>query len=611
MAFSDANRASLRYIQESNTLWGTTPASGNTRAVRLTSSSIAAGKETVVSDELRFDRMVSSVPEVSANSAGDINYEFSAGSHDDFVAAFLQGQWSRPMTFDFVKGSNVSWTSTSAITVTGLDVSDLFVAGRRVRTSGFVDINNNDYFQISTSVFGAGNTVITMTTTTGIVETSSAFTKIEDANDVVVLKNTTVSAVNSTSSFDGTGVFTSAIAAGEFAVGMTVYVDGLSYEEGLVTFSVAAAADAETVTIGDGTNTVIFEFETSGGVTAGNVSVAPGASFTDSATNLTAAINAQRLAGSLDVAASSAAGGVTCRNLNKVSGSLAETGTNIVVTTPFAGGIADTTGYFEVTNLENDKMTVTPAPTDQSAGDTVTIKASMARNPSGVPGGTLPHEVITPQSFTIETAFNDVNQFLLTRGLRVGTYSMDLTTGAIVTGTFSFNGRDTGRSGTDTLGLAPYTALGTTATEVMNATTNVGTVKKDGVVLATKFSALSFSGDASLRDQNAIGSKFPEGIGSGRFNLTGSVTAYFEDGALYDEFINHDTVSLAWTYTDNDNNSYVYTIPAVKFTSDPLAPGGIDQDVFEEIEWSAFRDATRATMMQIDRFSNVTPPTVS
>ena len=127
MAFSDANRASLRYIQESNTLWGTTPASGNTRAVRLTSSSIAAGKETVVSDELRFDRMVSSVPEVSANSAGDINYEFSAGSHDDFVAAFLLGQWSRPMTFDFEKGSNVAWTSTSAITVTGKDVSDLFI----------------------------------------------------------------------------------------------------------------------------------------------------------------------------------------------------------------------------------------------------------------------------------------------------------------------------------------------------------------------------------------------------------------------------------------------------------------------------------------------------
>ena len=94
MAFSDSNRASLRYIQESNTLWGTTPASGNTREVRLTSSSIAAGKETVVSDELRSDRMVSSVPEVSANSAGDINYEFSAGSHDDFVAAFLLGQWT-------------------------------------------------------------------------------------------------------------------------------------------------------------------------------------------------------------------------------------------------------------------------------------------------------------------------------------------------------------------------------------------------------------------------------------------------------------------------------------------------------------------------------------
>jgi hypothetical protein len=52
---------------------------------------------------------------------------------------------------------------------------------------------------------------------------------------------------------------------------------------------------------------------------------------------------------------------------------------------------------------------------------------------------------------------------------------------------------------------------------------------------------------------------------------------------------------------------YVYTIPAVKFTSDPVSPGGIDQDVMEEIEWTAFRDPTKKTMMQIDRFSKTTP----
>ncbi|MEO7017966.1 MAG: hypothetical protein ABI067_15735, partial [Leifsonia sp.] len=58
--FADSNRASLRYIAETVGNWGVTPVSGVARLLRLTASTLAAKKETKVSDELRFDRMVSS-----------------------------------------------------------------------------------------------------------------------------------------------------------------------------------------------------------------------------------------------------------------------------------------------------------------------------------------------------------------------------------------------------------------------------------------------------------------------------------------------------------------------------------------------------------------------
>ena len=96
MPFADANRAQIRYIEEST--FGVTPASGTTREVRLTSSSLTANKETVVSDELRADRMVSDIVEVSASSGGEINFEWSSGPQDEFLAAFLLSQWERPMT---------------------------------------------------------------------------------------------------------------------------------------------------------------------------------------------------------------------------------------------------------------------------------------------------------------------------------------------------------------------------------------------------------------------------------------------------------------------------------------------------------------------------------
>ena len=86
-------------------------------------------------------------------------------------------------------------------------------------------------------------------------------------------------------------------------------------------------------------------------------------------------------------------------------------------------------------------------------------------------------------------------------------------------------------------------------------------------------------------------------------------TAYFADGTLYDKFLSHETVSLAFPIIDIDHNTYYFTIPAFKVSSDPIAPAGIDQDVMETMEFTAFRDAATKCMIQIDRFSSTSPIT--
>ena len=78
---------------------------------------------------------------------------------------------------------------------------------------------------------------------------------------------------------------------------------------------------------------------------------------------------------------------------------------------------------------------------------------------------------------------------------------------------------------------------------------------------------------------------------------------------MYDRFLQHETVSLAFPVIDQDKNVYYFTIPAFKVSSDPVAPGGIDQDVMESMEFSAFRDESTECMIQIDRFSNTAPIT--
>lgn len=603
MAFSDSNRASLRILQESNSAWGVTPASGLARALRFTSSSLVAMKDTTVSNEIRFDRMVSSVVETAANSEGDIDYEFSAGSHDILMQAFLLGQWSRPMEFDKFQGINVSWATTSRLDISGADYTAYFTAGRRVVTGGYLNPENNSYFEVQSVAFASGATQVTMTTSTAVVEAGNAKSFIQDANDIVILKSTSIRAATAgAASFDsnGTNAFASAITAGQLVVGQNIQVDGFGYETGSFDLTATNPTDGEFVTVNDGVDSLSFEFDNNAAVTAGRISVTIGGSAAASATNLAAAINQARLDGRLAVSATVATTVVTIRNKNKTGGSLAETSANITITA-FSGGNLVSAQY-KIVSLTDDIIGVSPTPPATiTNGVAVTIKGSMVRNPSGV--GSLPHQAIVPQSFTIETAFNDITAFLVQDGMRVGEFSMTVEAGEIVNGTYSFMGKETKKRVTTLIGTSPYTPLQTTSTEVMNATTNVGAIKKDGATLSTAIQSIELEGDASLRVQSAVGSKFPRGIGTGRFTLEGTLTAYFENLDLYTEFLEHETVSLEFYFSDIDGNQYTYTLPALKFSSDEPAPEGIDEDVMEELEFTAFRDSATGCMLQIDRFS--------
>lgn len=602
--FADSNRAGLRYIKEDPNAWGTTPADGVTRVLRYTGSTINANKETAVSEEIRADRMTADYIETGARSAGDFNVEFSAGSHDDFLESFVFGAWTRPMTFDSVKGTNLEWANATTLYVKGVDVTDYFFAGRRVKTVGFLEGPNNNYWQISTITWNAGasRTEIVMTAATAVAEGGSNYTSMIDANDVIILRNTSIRAGTAgESAFDsaGTNAFAAAIAAGQLNVGQKLYVDGLGIETGTVDFTDQPAAGSK-VTVSDGDKTLVFQFGGSVPPSAEGVDLASGADGT--AENFAAALNRFARDGDLLVSATVAGSTVTLKNLLRTGGSILETTdtANAITVTQFSGGNASLHGVFKIESLADDKLVVTPSPATFANGTAlaVTFKGSMLRNPSDAAD-------IVPQSFTIETGFEDVSQFWLTDGLRVGTFTYNIASNAILTGSFGFNGRATKRQGVTKLGAAPYIALDTTATPVANATTNVGAIKINGEELTTAIQSITISGNNNLRDQNAVSYKFPAGIGAGRMEITGNLVAYFADGSLWDKFIEHDTVSVEFSIEDLLSNHYEFTVPAVNFTTDTVNPPGGNQDVMENMEYGAKRDPITKCELQIDRYSAI------
>jgi hypothetical protein len=291
--FADSNRARLRYIKEDVNGWGSTPASGRTRELRYTGSTINATKETATSEEIRADRMVADHIETGARSAGDFNVEFSAGSHDDFLESFAFGTWTRPMSFDSVAGSALEWADANTLYIKGVDVTNYFFAGRRIKTTGFLAPVNNDYFQINTITWNAGQnrTEIDVTVSTAVAEIGSAYTSMIDANDVIVLKNTSIRAGTAgASAFDSNGAnaFAAAIAAGHLSVGQKIYVDGLGTETGTVQFTAVPAAGSK-VTVSDGDKTLVFQFGGTFGNAVKGVDLGSGNSAT--ASNFAAALN--------------------------------------------------------------------------------------------------------------------------------------------------------------------------------------------------------------------------------------------------------------------------------------------------------------------------------
>ena len=603
--FATTNRANLRLLPEAQ--WGETPDTGVTREVRMTSHSMATKKNTVKSNEIRDDRMVSDIIETEMMSDGGINFEFSAGATDDLFEAFLMGTWTRPMTYDFWEGTSVEWTSDNTLKILGIDATGYLVEGRVIQTRGFVNPSNNNFWTIDTVTLTGGNTVIVVTDSTAVSEAGNLTSFVGDANDTIIIKDGHIrSGTSSASTFDSNSNndFSSAIAAGQLVVGQKIYVDGLGYETGSFTFSAVAVA-ADSVTVNDGESSYTF---------VAGTDFAVGASATNTATALAFAINNARVYGVgggpgvapifLNVKATSDVGAVTVTNLYATGGSLAKVvdSTSVDTVVNFSGGVDSEHGVFTLVAVNEDILTVSPSPGTNSNGSSlpVTIRGSMLRNPSVASD-------IVYASYTIESFYDDVSLGFVQDGMTVNTFTIDANASAVLTGSFEFMGRATDTITTSQLGNSPYTVLGPVQCEVMNATTDVGYVEKDGVALTTAIKQIKLDGKAQLRNQMAVSSKFPVGIGTGRFELTGSMQAYFSDLDLYNDFLNHTTVSVGWDFEDSTGNTYYFTVPAVKVTADPVNAKGIDQDVMEDITFEAFRDVVTECMIQIDRFSSLLP----
>lgn len=140
-----------------------------------------------------------------------------------------------------------------------------------------------------------------------------------------------------------------------------------------------------------------------------------------------------------------------------------------------------------------------------------------------------------------------------------------------------------------------------TTTPVFNAGLNVASLTLSGVTASPKMQALTMRINRNIYQNDAIGAYEPYGHGLGRFEVTGSMTCYFEDLYTYQAILDHSDVGLAFNLSDAPGNTYAFSIPKVKLMDGGPPGSGNGQAVLMEVPFQAFYDATSSAQISITR----------
>lgn len=193
------NRTKLSKVRE--VTFGTTPASPAFKEIRNTSSSLNANPQTVVSNEIRYDRQLTDLILVGVQAGGDINGEISFEAFDDDFEEALQGTWSNnPYIEVLTSDTQISDVATAILTVASA-LGTPFKTGMLALMSGFTTSANNKLARVSSSTSTSITFPASTFTAQAVVNVGAAARVVgfEGASGDIVATTTSGNALTSTS----------------------------------------------------------------------------------------------------------------------------------------------------------------------------------------------------------------------------------------------------------------------------------------------------------------------------------------------------------------------------------------------------------------------------
>jgi hypothetical protein len=267
-------------------------------------------------------------------------------------------------------------------------------------------------------------------------------------------------------------------------------------------------------------------------------------------------------------------------------------------------GLTNLTGMLVVlagfTTAGNNGVFAITAHTDDS---TITVDNASGATETGsgtetISGNMIRNDVKPKKSYMILEDFTDTAQQIWLAGMRVGQMTFSLDAQQRITGQVGFEGQQ-GRINPT---VGPLTLNAAVPTDPMTASANVTDILLDGAVLpgGAYARSMELTLNGNPRTVPVIGDKFPQDIGLGRFEFTGTLNVLFDDPTLYQKMLDHEYFSLAVKLLDGQGNAMSISFPRAVFTGGaPTAPGS-DQDVLMPLTFQAVQDTTLGFGIQID-----------
>lgn len=206
----------------------------------------------------------------------------------------------------------------------------------------------------------------------------------------------------------------------------------------------------------------------------------------------------------------------------------------------------------------------------------------------------------TRRSFSMVRHFADLSgaqkPYYIYRGVEINTMTLAIAANAVITGTFGVIGKSQ-ELAEDLTGLGTPTFPAASTTSPLDSFT--GTLEEAGTAIAV-ITEISLNLQNGLEPRFVVGSKNSILPSVGRSNLTGQITAYFEDSSLVTKFVDEIESSIVFSLPDDAGNMVRFTIPRIKYTGGQPDVAG-EGPITLSMPFQSLLDTAESSNIRIER----------